>query len=99
MNVEHDEAHHRFVVRLGAHDAVLVYAQRANRVLDLLHTYVPPEMHGQGVADALARAAMQYARDHDMRVIPTCPFVRSWLGRHPEDADLVLDQTDTSPAG
>jgi predicted GNAT family acetyltransferase len=30
-------------------------------------------------------------RSRDLRVIPICPYVRSWIGRHPAYADLVID--------
>jgi len=57
--------------------------------MDLLHTEVPPEHEGQGYGGALAKAALDYARAEKLRVIPTCPFVRAYVKRHPEYAALV----------
>jgi predicted GNAT family acetyltransferase len=37
------------------------------------------------VADALVRAALAYARERDLNVIATCPYVQAWLRRHPEE--------------
>lgn len=90
MTVEHDEAKHRFFVRFGDEDAELVYARPAPGVLDLQHTFVPERARGQGVAEALAVAAFRFARDEGDRVIPSCPFIRSWLPGHPEEAKLVV---------
>lgn len=89
MQVEHDEQEHRFFVRVGDEEAELAYTRPGRGLLDIQHTYVPESARGQGVAEALAVAAFDYARRCGDRVIPTCPFVRKWLASHPEEAALV----------
>ena len=42
---------------------VLTYREAAGQVT-LIHTEVPPELRGRGIADALARAALDDARQH-----------------------------------
>jgi predicted GNAT family acetyltransferase len=37
------------------------------------------------VGDALVRAALRYAHQRGARVMATCPYVRAWLRRHPEE--------------
>ena len=54
-----------------------------------LHTEVPSEFEGQGVGSAIARYALDDARARGLRVRPLCPFIRAWIERHPEYADLV----------
>ena len=49
------------------------------------HTEIPPSGRGKGVADALVRAALRYARERGARVMATCPYVRVWLRRHPDE--------------
>ncbi|MES2307032.1 MAG: GNAT family N-acetyltransferase [Gemmatimonadota bacterium] len=89
MEVVHDEARHRFVVTEGEARGLLAYREAGPGVIDLLHTEVDPALRGRGVANDLARAALDHARAQGLRVIPTCPFVQSWLKRHPEELDLV----------
>lgn len=89
MKVEHDETGSRFFVRVNGDEAVLAYTRVGQRLIDLQHTYVPESARGHGVAEALAEAAFEYAKDRGYRVVPTCPFVRRWLGTHPEQARLV----------
>ena len=55
----------------------------------LEHTEVAPALRGRGVAGALAKAALEYARDNELTVIPVCPFVIAYLGRHPEYQTLL----------
>jgi uncharacterized protein len=85
MTVQHDIEGSRFVVSLPDGEAQLVYAPFGDDLLDLQHTEVPPSGHGEGVGDALVRAALAYARAHDLNVIATCPYVQAWLRRHPEE--------------
>lgn len=61
-------------------------------VLILPHTVVPPELGGRGIAGALAEAALGYARAQGLAVKPTCPFIASYIGKHPEWRDIVHPQ-------
>ena len=90
MTVEHDVSNSRFFVHVeGDDDAELVYSMAGPRRIELVHTYVPESARGHGVAEALAKAAMDFARERGLNVVPTCPFVRRWLAHHPEEGKLV----------
>ena len=54
--VIHDEKVDRFEVFESGQIAYLQYDEK-NRVLDILHTIVPPQLEGQGIAQALTEAA------------------------------------------
>lgn len=86
--VSHNAAEHRFEATTDHGMATLRYLPRGE-VLDLAHTAVPPEAEGQGVGSALAHAALEYARAERLKVIPSCPFVHSYLKKHREYAELV----------
>lgn len=80
----------RYVASLDGQDAGYVsYADRGNGVLDLQHTVVADSFEGQGVGGALVRGVLDDVRSRGGRIIPTCPFVASYLQRHPDYADLV----------
>ena len=85
--VIHNAAAGQFEIHTGGGPALLRYALRGDTI-DLLHTEVADEFEGKGFGSALARAALDYARGNKLTVVPTCPFVRSYLERHPEYADL-----------
>jgi uncharacterized protein len=88
MNIRHEEAHSRFE---SDHEepAVLAYDKKEDGTLDLHHTAVPPSLEGKGVGGQLVRYAIDHARAQGIKIIPTCGFVRSWLDRHPDQADIV----------
>jgi len=87
--VAHNEAEHQFEIRFPEGVALLRYRQRADGAFVLIHTEVPPALRGRGLADRLARAALDYARDHQLAVVPLCPFVKAYIERHPEFQSLV----------
>ena len=58
-------------------------------LLVLIHTEVAEAVEGQGLGSVLVRGALDDIRARGLRVSPVCPFVLSYLKRHPEYADLV----------
>ena len=89
--VAHEPEHHRFVVHAPEGTAELRYSERKPNRLVLIHTEVPAVMGGRGIASRLAHDALEYARAHNAKVVPLCPFVRAYIGRHPEYRDLVSE--------
>ena len=69
--------------------ALMTYrdSPRGHRVL--VHTEVPPAMQGLGVGSRLVKAVLDDARAHGRPIVPACEFVKSYLERHPEYADVV----------
>ncbi|ARQ71573.1 GNAT family N-acetyltransferase [Streptomyces marincola] len=53
------------------------------------HTEVSEDYEGRGIGSALARAALDDARERGLRVLAPCPFISGWLARHPEYHDLA----------
>ena len=88
--VVHNTKASQFELKVPGGLAVLGY-QRTADGMDLLHTMVPPEDEGAGHGSALVRAAFDHAREANERIIPTCPFVKAYLQKHPEDRDLARD--------
>jgi predicted GNAT family acetyltransferase len=88
-NVVHNEAEHRFEVHQDGELAVALY-QREGSMIVFTHTGVPESMEGAGVGSALAKTALDYARDNHLLVLPLCPFIRSYIERHPEYQPLVV---------
>ena len=64
--------------------AVLQYRRLGDDRLDLVHTGVPEQFEGRGYGSALVKAALQMARDENLTIIPTCPYARGWIEKHPE---------------
>ena len=78
----------RYEVQSGGHLAVLTYEREGERII-YLHTGVPPALEGHGIAGKLAQFALEEARTQHLTVVPLCPFVASYIRRHPEYQPLV----------
>lgn len=79
----------RYEVTIDGHVAELVYRRHVPGVIELVHTGVPEELRGRGLAQVLAKHALDAARAAGDRVVVKCPFVATYIKRHPEYADLV----------
>jgi len=64
---------------------------RDEQLLVFTHTEVDPAFEGQGVGSVLVRSALDDVRRRSALVLPLCPFVRSWIERHPAYQDLVFE--------
>ena len=81
--------HHRYELRSGDALIGMVAYRLADGVITLVHTEVRDEFEGQGHAATLARGALDDARSRGLRVVPSCPYIASYVEKHPDYADLV----------
>jgi len=79
----------RFEVYVDGQRAGLMTYRLSGDTFDARHTEVDDAYEGQGVGSALVQAVLEQVRDTGLRLKPTCPFVRAYVERHPEYADLV----------
>jgi predicted GNAT family acetyltransferase len=86
--VSQNEAASQFEIRSDDGVGFLEYSKQGD-TLDLVRTEVPTPLEGRGHGSALARAALEYAREHHLKVIPTCRFIRAYMERHQEYDDLL----------
>lgn len=89
--VVNNKEKNRFEVVSGSQLSQLVYIMRGEDTIDLVHTEVPEDLSGQGIGSALVTTALTYARENDLKAIPSCPFVASYVQRHPEWNDVVTE--------
>lgn len=94
LDIQHDAANTRFTAAVDGGDAVLQYKRRGDDVLDLVSTFVPEEARGHDVGSDLVSHVLDWASSEGKKIIPTCPFIASYIEENPEYRDLVAD-----PAG
>jgi uncharacterized protein len=90
--VTDNPAKSRYEVHVGGELAGFVNYRLRDQVIDLIHTEVDDKFQGAGLAGRLAKASLDDARARHLTVLPTCPYIRSWIGRHPGYADLVPEE-------
>jgi uncharacterized protein len=87
-DIVNNKAHHRFELVFDGHLAAAFYKIDGN-VITFMHTEVPPELGGRGVGSTLVQGALNQVRASRMKVVADCPFVKAWIGKHPEYKDLL----------
>lgn len=79
----------RYEARVGSEVAGFIAYDTEPGSITLIHTEVYPEFEGKGIASQLAAGTLDDIRRRGLAVVPVCNFVRGYLERHPEYADLV----------
>ena len=88
LHVHHNQEKHRYEVEVAGKLALLEYRD-AGGDRYYTHTEVPQALEGRGIAGQMAKAALDQAQAEHLSIVPLCPFVRSYIERHPEYKPLV----------
>ena len=87
-DVVNNKAHHRYELVVNGHLAATYY-KLDDGVITFVHTEVSPELGGQGVGSTLVKGALDQVRADGLKVIAQCPFVKAYIDKHGEYADLL----------
>jgi len=86
--VSDNPAQQRYELAVDGHVAASYY-EIADGVITFVHTEVPPELGGKGIGSKLIKGALDQVRAGGLKVIAQCPFVKAYIEKHPEHADLL----------
>lgn len=87
--VIYNELEHRFEVKIDTYMAVVEYRDRGDHWA-VVHTFVPPHLEGRGIAGALTKTLLDYAKENGIKIKPVCPYTVSYVKRHPEYNDILV---------
>ena len=92
-NIRREEADDEGVwrVTLDGHDALMTYSRVGPGRVIIDHTEVPDALGGRGVGKALLTRAVADARVEGFKIVPSCPFVKAQIERHPEWHDVLQE--------
>ncbi len=79
----------RYEARIGTDLAGFVEYRLLGSRRILLHTEVLPAFAGRGIGTAMARHVLEAALASDERVTVKCPFLRTYIERHPQYAAIA----------
>ena len=71
--------------------AEMVYTLPSPDKMIIEHTEVSDELKGQNAGNQLLHTAVEYARTHNIKIIPLCPFANSVFKKKPEYADVLYN--------
>jgi predicted GNAT family acetyltransferase len=89
MNKPTEVTRSRFELEQDGQTSYLEFDADGQGWMTILHTEVPKELRGKGLALELVTTAFQYAKDHNLRVDVMCPVTNRIVASHPEFQSLV----------
>ena len=81
--------HHRFELPIADGVIAAAYYRVDDGRVVLIHTEVPAEFSGQGIASRLAEGTFELLRKSGRKAILRCPFMSRFASKHPEYAEVV----------
>ncbi len=88
MEQEVKKEENRFVIYTEGKEVYVEFEIKDDK-MDLDHTYTHPDLRGRGLAAQVVRAALEFAKENNLKVIPTCSYVRSFINKNDEYKELV----------
>lgn len=94
LEIRNNTEKHRYEAQLDGDDfAIIEYSLRGS-VIDLTHTEVPPAYQGMGIASKLVHDTLEDIKAHNLKVVPSCPTVAAYIGKHPEYEAIRVKRFD-----
>lgn len=84
-----NEEKNRFELWVDGHLGRIEYILNKTGLIFLTHTEVAHELEGKGVASKMVKDVLEYIEDHNLKLVPLCPYVAGYLKRHPEYQSLL----------
>lgn len=81
----------RFYVVIEGHDSYLVY-KLINGVVDIVEVFVHEQHRGRGIAAELCKAAVEFAKQHNYKIAPSCDYFKNkFLTEHPDIKEIIVE--------
>jgi uncharacterized protein len=97
LRVIDEPGRQRYEARLGDQVVGFTEYRSTDGRLILLHTEVDPAFEGRGFGSRLASGVLDDIRARGLRVSVRCPFIKAFIGRHPEYRDVIARLEGTGP--
>ena len=82
--VKNNTHRHRFELDTEGKLSVVDYQNVDDETLALVHTEVDESLEGQGVGSHLVEGVLQYVEQNNLKIVSVCPFISTYLKRHPD---------------
>jgi len=90
MQVKDNKVKQRFEAEVDGYTAFIDY-KIVKDVIHLIHTEVPKEIGGRGVAGEMTEAVLMQIELRGLKVKPLCPYIKKYIERNPEWQEIVAE--------
>ena len=67
----------------------MTYSWSGSKKIIIDHTEVYPQFNGRGVGKSMVLAAIEYARENDVKILPICSFAKSIFDKNDSLRDVL----------
>lgn len=68
----------------------MTYSKAGDDKFIIDHTEVNPEFKGKGVGKEMVLAAVDYARENGIKILPLCPFAKAMFDKNKDIQDVLV---------
>ena len=79
-----------YVEENGVVLAEMTYSMTGENLMIIDHTEVSDALRGKNVGYQLVHTAVEYARSHELKILPLCPFAKSVFDKKKDEFGDVL---------
>lgn len=90
LKINHDKEAQKFSLTIDGKDSSVLYRMTINKTMNIYRTYVPPEQRNKGLAAKIVKAALDYAVENNLKVIPTCSYTDYFIQQNKEYESLIF---------
>ncbi len=88
-----DRARNKFYIPIDGKQAFIKYRMKNENTIEYITTFVPEEFRGKPYARELVEYALHYAREKNLKVVPTCDYVKKYLSKNEEEyKDIEIER-------
>ena len=74
----------------GKRAGIMTYTWTGKDQFIIDHTEVDSAFGGKGIGKEMVRAAVEFARNRNIRIIPLCPFAKAVFAKNPDFRDVLV---------
>lgn len=74
----------------GAKAGEMTYSKAGDTLIIIDHTEVDPAFGGQGVGKKMVLAAVDFARENNIKILPLCPFAKATFDKNKDIQDVLV---------
>lgn len=97
MQIEHQNSKRGgvfYIEQEGQRRAEITYQQRDAHTIVADHTWVDPALRGEGVARKMLDVLVDFAREHQFKIIPQCSYVAVMFKRDQSLKDVASTSSE-----
>ncbi|MGA0555386.1 GNAT family N-acetyltransferase [Larkinella sp. VNQ87] len=79
-----------YVAVAGKTEAEITYVWSGEKRIIIDHTGVSEALKGQSIGKQLVHAAVAFAREKQLKILPLCPFARAVFEKTPDYQDVLF---------